>query len=321
MPTSIVTISLNSSLSWGKVTEAQVRSAIGDPAELPASTRQEFKALLARNADGFEPAARAALEGALTVPERTFDPTIPRRDGTAEYTRVPGGRLVVDGMAPSDVAQGVLGDCYLLATLAGFAHARPEVLRDAITDNGNGTYTVRFFEDDPVYGVHPVLITVDDDLPTRDGVTIYAATPAGELWPALIEKAYAKFKGSYGLIGRGNLPGQVAFDLTGDVPSMRLVGFTSERRTFERMRDALAGSQPVMAATITGGLEGMVGGHVYTVTRAFEQDGTKWVEVRNPWGVQPPVATPRGIIHSVGGSVTLTLEEFSTAFPATFIAD
>lgn len=321
MPTSIVTISLDSSLRWGKVTEAQVRAAIGDPAELPASTRRELQSLLARNTDGFEPTARAALEGALTVPERTSDPRLPRRDRGAEFTRVDGGQLVVDGMAPSDVAQGVLGDCYFLATLAGFAHARPEVLRDAITDNGNGTYTVRFFEDDPVYGVQPVLITVDDDLPTRNGMTLYAAVPAGELWPALLEKAYAKFKGSYGMIGMGGLPGQVAFDLTGDVPSMRLVGFTSERRTFERMRDALASSQAVMAATMTGGLEGIVGGHVYTVTRAFEQDGAKWVEVRNPWGVQPSVATPRGLIHSSNGAITLTLEEFSTAFPATFIAD
>lgn len=80
-------------------------------------------------------------------------------------------------------------------------------------------------------------------------------------------------------------PGQVAFQLTGDEPSMRLVCLTSERKTFER-------------------------------------DGQQWLTVRNPWGFQPPVNTPRGLITTdPDGAITLTAEEFKAGFPAAFIAD
>lgn len=334
MPTSVVTLSLNSALQWGKVTDRQVREAIGDPAELHANTRQELKALLATRGDSFEPAARVALETALATPEKTFDPPLARfsafmRNDNAgvEYTRVP-GQLVVGDLSPHDVVQGGLGDCYFLATLSGFAATRPDVLKDAITDNHNGTYTVRFFQDDPAYGLQATYVTVDDDFPTRNGWPVYAQTPGGELWPAVMEKAYAKFKGSYGLIGNGGMPGQVAFDLTGDVSSLRLVALTSERGTFDRVSRALEKSQAVMAATLPDQLRGadrkvtgIVGGHVYSVARAFEENGEQFIEVRNPWGSQGDVMTPRGLIPAQNGSVVLTAAEFKDAFPAAFIAD
>lgn len=336
MPTSTVLLSLNSSLQWGRLTEKHVTEAVGDPAELPASTRAELSTLLASKPDAFEPAARTALERALASPERTSDPALMKLFGFSRvdnsnvtWGRVAGGQLVRDGFSPADVQQRTLGDCYFLATLAGFAATRPEVLRDAIKDNGNGTFTVRFFQDDPVYGVQPVLVTVDDDLPMRHGEPIYANTPNGELWPAILEKAYAKHHGSYGLIGNGALPGQVAFELTGEVPSMRLVALTSEQKTFERIERALDRGEPVMGTTLPQSLrspdtslEGLTPSHVYTVTKAFERDGQQWLTVRNPWAMQPPIKTERGIVMPESdGQITLTAAEFKTAFPAVFIGD
>jgi hypothetical protein len=331
----MITVSLNSSLRHGKLTEAQVKNTIGDPKELQAQVRHELRALLASQSDGFEPAARAALEAALKVPEKTFDPSLARLsafqriDNTGvQFTEIPGGQLFVGGISPSDVAQGRLGDCFFLATLAGFAQTKPEVLREAIVDNGNGTFTARFFEVDSVYGHQPVYVTVDSDIPTLNGLPMYAQTPYGELWPAMLEKAYAKFRGSYGSIGNGGLPGEVVFALTGEAPSTRLVALTSAKRTFERVNEALGKGKPVMVATLSDSLKprsmpvaGIVPGHVYTVMRAFEQDGEKFIEVRNPWGVQPEVVTPRGVIASSNGTFALTRDEFKAAFPVAFISD
>lgn len=337
MPTSGVALSLNSAMSWGRVTASQVTEAIGDPAELPAQTRLELKSMLEANPDKFEPAAQSALRAALAAPEHTSDPSLmkhflfKRVDLTGvSYQPVPGGVLYRDGLSPNDVEQGQLGDCYLLSALAGFAQTNPKVLTDAITDNQNGTYTVRFFRNDPSFGPQPEYVTVDGDFPTKNGwARLYAQTPNGELWPAVVEKAYAKFQGGYGLIGQGGVPGDVAYALTGDMASMRLVVATSAGSTFERIDHALAKQQSVTACTLSDALrpaknklEGLVGGHAYSIERTYEENGTKYVELRNPWGHQGPIHTNHGVVYSTGNGVfRLTADDFKAGFPFAFIAD
>ncbi|MGW8653504.1 C2 family cysteine protease [Nocardia salmonicida] len=98
---------------------------------------------------------------------------------------------------PTDVRQGGVADCYLLANLIGLAEDNPTLITDMITEHrtdGERTFTVRFH--DPHTG-GPTWVTVDDTFPVdADGQMIYAAhdehTP---LWAAVIEKAWVQLHG------------------------------------------------------------------------------------------------------------------------------
>lgn len=130
------------------------------------------------------------------------------RVSDAEYER-PEGDVFIEGEGegsgphPSDILQGALGDCYLLASLAAVAQENPEVLENMIRTNDNGTYTVTFYDDG-----EPVEITVTSDLPLESGSPVFSGneeqsdSPDGraELWPLIIEKAYAQLNESYGEI-------------------------------------------------------------------------------------------------------------------------
>ena len=98
------------------------------------------------------------------------------------------GSLFQNGASYQDIAQGEVGDCYFLASLAVTAFRSPSTIQNMFTDNGDNTYTVRFYKNDGVADY----VTVDRYLPTYAGGLPYAKTPNSELWVALAEKAYAQ---------------------------------------------------------------------------------------------------------------------------------
>jgi len=105
---------------------------------------------------------------------------------------------------PGDIQQGALGDCWLLGAFAAFAEV-PGGLQNLFVNkeaSSRGKYKVRIYDAiDKVW----TEVTVDDRIPVikkslRDGYvpTAAFARPNGnELWVMLLEKAFAKFCGSY----------------------------------------------------------------------------------------------------------------------------
>jgi hypothetical protein len=95
----------------------------------------------------------------------------------------------------NDVAQGAVADCYFLSALGAAATQSPDLVRNMFIDNGDGTYTVRFYKN----GV-PTYVTVDRQLPVVNGQLSFAGKyqysqttqPSTGLWVALAEKAYAQ---------------------------------------------------------------------------------------------------------------------------------
>src|SRR5262249_4155892 len=111
------------------------------------------------------------------------------------YTyRYANGSLFVNGVSYTDIRQGAVGDCYYLSALAEMAMQTPGLVQTMFSDNGDSTYTVRFFHN----GVADY-VTVDRYLPTdTQGRFVYAcqgdyaSSTGNELWVALAEKAYAQ---------------------------------------------------------------------------------------------------------------------------------
>jgi hypothetical protein len=104
------------------------------------------------------------------------------------------GSLFQNGISYEDVRQGIAGDCYYLASLATVAQKTPNLIREMFIDNGDGTYTVRFFNKGQAD-----YVTVDRYLPTQSNGALPFAKVGGnynnsanELWVALAEKAYAQ---------------------------------------------------------------------------------------------------------------------------------
>lgn len=109
----------------------------------------------------------------------------------------------------TDIEQGYLGDCYLMAALAAIAKQKPTLLAKMIKRNPNGTVTVRFFDVTPHGSVTNRVrfwVTILPGFPVWRHRLAYARTtrerqrgPRGrtkiETWVPIIEKAYAIWKG------------------------------------------------------------------------------------------------------------------------------
>ena len=248
---------------------------------------REGSAFQGIGAQGVSPNAIGRARSTGSTPRNLPDPA--RLDGNGAATRRADDRLIVDGISIDDVQQGQAANCYAVASIAGVAHGNPRLLRNAVTDNGNGTYNVRLFDRNG----RAQNITVDGDLyRNADGTPTYArGANRREIWPAIVEKAYAQMNGGYNAIGNGGNAADAMRALTGRGVTSRTNSRTSADRLYRDIQTATANGRPVVADThgreksgkyTTNGLSAW---HSYTVTGVSTDDsGQRWVNLRNPWG-------------------------------------
>ena len=227
------------------------------------------------------------------------------------------GPLFVNGApSPDDIDQGAAGDCYFLSTMATIANTHPEVIRDLIKKNDDGTFTVTFKQPDGRGGFSDVPVRVDDQLYERqykDGAGNVFATMAAygtsnretsnqpqatekALWLPLVEKAYAKLNGgSYENIGNGGWPRKVMTDVLGRPSTSFDASTLAPAEAWNRIKAAVDSGAPICASTLTDDASvanytnsGLVHGHAYAVLGASEHDGAQYVKLRNPWGKTEP---------------------------------
>jgi hypothetical protein len=114
------------------------------------------------------------------------------------------GPLTVNGVAASDINQGSLGDCYLMAALGSIANTQPAVINNMFTANSNGTYGVTFYK-----AGAPVYSTVNSSLAVNTSGKLALAgdvnkSLSGELWVSLAEKAYTQLNTQFDVDNNGS---------------------------------------------------------------------------------------------------------------------
>jgi len=108
-----------------------------------------------------------------------------------------------DGIDANDIQQGQLGDCYYLSALAVLGAAQTRA-RFVFVDGEDewrecGAFCIRFYADGK-----EDLVIVDDYFPLKDGdYPFVTSSDPLELWPMVLEKAYAKRYGSFAAIAGG----------------------------------------------------------------------------------------------------------------------
>ena len=155
-----------------------------------------------------------------------------------------------------DTAQGALGDCFFIASMAAVANAAPGVITDMVKyDPKKKTYTVRFYEESGRGASKPVYIEVDGYLPTSAGSRndpAYAGDPGGKMWPAIVEKAYAKWKGGYDVIGEGGLGEQAMAEMTGGKSTFKNPASMKEKDVIPYFQNAKKDGKAIYAGVVSG---------------------------------------------------------------------
>lgn len=207
-----------------------------------------------------------------------------------------------------DVNQNYLGDCYWCASMAAVAQAQPEAIRNAIKDNGDGTFDVTLYKSGK-----PVVVKVDNKFPsTAGGKMSYAGEGdqkdgKTELWPAILEKAWAILndqKGNGYEQIEGGLPGDAVESITGKAPTDYDPASMSGKQIVKVIQTALDNKNPVTCATlgeesVTAELKkhfdgyGFHADHCYSFYSVNVEGET--LMLRNPWGMEHPKELPVAI--------------------------
>jgi hypothetical protein len=259
-----------------------------------------------------------ALDGIVQF-TRAVSPALP-------WTPIPQGELYVTGsgdvraVAANDVNQNDLGDCYFMASVGALARANPRAIEDMIRVNRDASgkvasYTVTLWDKETSwFGLFSKNvrreITVDANFPMkgRGGPgDVDPTTGNVEIWPLILEKAYAQMRGGYGEIGKGGQPAKAMFALTGregaGYGTAQFAGYTAPPSrggpggrvppsvTWDSLkRDFDAGKMITMSSWDGDKKKGprlafnVVPNHAYAVSGFREVNGIKMVDLQNPWG-------------------------------------
>jgi hypothetical protein len=200
----------------------------------------------------------------------------------------------------SDPRQGQLGDCYFIAGLIAVARTNPGRIFSMIESKGGGEYavTLRGCGSYLLVCKADKTVTVDQSFPAdASGLPVYAKLADQrvtkglvqyELWPMMIERAFAQHRGGYAKM-EGGLPATV-FELAGGTTTTHDAATMSDEQLRTVLDAALRAGKPVSMAFCRTDLGKaaiptmVIGHHAYVLTES--RDGG--YVLYNPWGARHP---------------------------------
>lgn len=187
----------------------------------------------------------------------------------------------------SDVVQGRVGDCYLLAAISATLiapHGRDTIermIQPALPDRGIPRFLVTF----PNQGT-PISVTVSAVFPdghvARSGQRD-SATLREEIWPAVLEKAYAMVHGGFDRIKLGGSMSE-ALRLFSE---HEVVAFDAEAVPGGELTRAFLGGSAMTVATEFVNEPNdlrLRPNHAYAVRGFYEENGETYMVLSNPHG-------------------------------------
>jgi hypothetical protein len=169
---------------------------------------------------------------------------------------------------------GVLGERWIRAALGG-CKAEREELSPSEWRNQKGAYMIKFNK-----FLKDVYVIVDDQIPVdnHDNFVFAKSEDPEEIWPSIVEKAYAKLYGGYNNIVSGKCH-RVFAEFTGGFPSELLTeDYKANPNSFWQRILTARENQYLMAAGSPSHAEGdkahssrgIVQGHAYAILQAKE---------------------------------------------------
>ena len=249
---------------------------------------------MADNADDSAYAASPNWDPSLAATTKLVAPT-PAAPTDALYLTEPGD---ANAISADDIHQGQIGDCFLLSSIGEIAMLDPAFIQNMIHANSNGTETVTMYEASngrlPSWNTtsfRPVSETVTNVFPNyavNNAPTQDIVNGVKEIWPQVLEKAYATLDGGYAAIGNGGSPVVAMEELTGHAASF----MSPASLTLASLASFVsAGDMIVMDTKASGALpNNLVPDHAYMFEGVTGTGANAVVHLGNPWGFDQPTA-------------------------------
>ncbi|OXB65370.1 hypothetical protein ASZ78_017100 [Callipepla squamata] len=252
---------------------------------------QELKQECLRSGCLFEDPDFPANNASLFFSEKPPIPFLWKRPG--DIVKDP--KFILGGATRTDICQGDLGDCWLLAAIASLTLNEKTLARVVPLDQNFGPGYAGIFHFQFWQHNEWLDVVIDDRLPTfKDRLVFVHSAERNEFWSALLEKAYAKLNGSYEAL-KGGSTIEAMEDFTGGVGEMYEVK-KAPNNFYEILEKALERSSMVGCSIDTSSAAeseartpfGLIKGHAYSVTGidevSYRGQKVQLIRIRNPWG-------------------------------------
>lgn len=292
--------------------DAQRIAPYGGAAAAPPAAESTSPSERARRAAATDRLDAFAAGRPIAGPTGDVDLECPHDDYDLCVDRtVPNPRLWIeqgsdaDAIDMADVRQSQLGDCYVLAVLAGLANTAEgrALLRSAIVERttpagqvvsygvtlhephrhwfGGTTFTAREIDIPPIYA--------------RGHAEPRPGSGGNEVWVLVMERAYAEVAGGYDAMGHGGEIADAMEIVTGHPARTYGLGPIFGRYAPEDLRRDLTAGH-LMAVSSKANVEqtrpDLVPNHAYLVTGLASYGGKPALRLWNPWGRLQPAPVP-----------------------------